>query len=46
MKMGLVVFGFSKKSYDWFIVGGELAGVEVLLNITIIHGWKKMRDIC
>ena len=27
-------------------MGGEVTGVEVLLNITIIHDWKKMREIC
>ena len=42
----LVVFGFSKKSQDWFIVGAEVTGIEVLLNITIIHDWKKMRETC
>ena len=27
-------------------MGGEVTGVDVLLNITIIHDWKKMREIC
>ena len=41
-----VVLGFSKKYYGCFMVGGEVTGVEVLLNITIIHDWKKMMEIC
>ena len=27
-------------------MGGGVTGVEVLLNIIIIHDWKKMMEIC
>ena len=47
MKMEYVSsFRLSKKFQDWFIVGAEVTGIEVLLNITIIHDWKKMWETC
>ena len=47
MKMEYVSsFRLSKKFQDWFIVEAEVTGIEVLLNITIIHDWKKMWETC